>query len=235
MDVIILLMVALTTFSSLRTGFLRQALTLIGLVVGGYAALTHHETLAKPLEAAVGNSTLAAIVAFVLILIAVWVASAALAAMARRALKASGLAWTDNLLGMLVGLLAGLFFTVCFLLLFIRAIGSAFHSPAMMASTTLMVPKQHLSRVAGMDTTLEGLANILVPPMGALVLALLPMQGILAIAVVTAMLAITPLFFIPIPQPVRAAAAHPTETPETVGAKPSVLADMRDGFRFIRG
>lgn len=119
-DVIILLMVALTTFSSLRTGFLRQALTLIGLVVGGYAALTHHETLAKPLETAVGNSTLAAIVAFVLILIAVWVASATLAAMARRALKASGLAWTDNLLGMLVGLLAGLFFTVCFLLLFIR-------------------------------------------------------------------------------------------------------------------
>jgi DHA3 family macrolide efflux protein-like MFS transporter len=122
-----------------------------------------------------------------------------------------------------------------FALMFIRAVGGEFHWPAMLASTTLMVPKQHLSRVAGMDTTLEGLANILVPPMGALVLALLPMQGILAIDVVTAMLAITPLFFIPIPQPVRAAAAHPTKTPETVGAKPSVLADMREGFRFIRG
>jgi uncharacterized membrane protein required for colicin V production len=53
-------------------------------------------------------------------LIAVWVAFAMLAAMARRVLKASGLAWTDNLLGMVVGLLAGSFFTVCFLLLVIR-------------------------------------------------------------------------------------------------------------------
>lgn len=119
-DVIIVLIVAFTAFSSLRTGFLRQALTLIGFVVGGYAALTHRETLAGALKPAIGHSALASIVAFVLILIAVWVASAALAAMARQALKATGLAWTDNFLGMVVGLLAGLFFTVCFLLLFIR-------------------------------------------------------------------------------------------------------------------
>jgi len=120
-------------------------------------------------------------------------------------------------------------------LAFIGATAGEFHWPAMLASTTLMVPEQHLSRVAGMDTTLEGLANILVPPLGALVLVLLPMQSILAIDIVTAMLAIAPLFFIPIPQPVRATVAHPTETPETVGAKPSVLADMREGFRFIWG
>ena len=120
-------------------------------------------------------------------------------------------------------------------LMFIRATAGGFHWPAILATTTLMVPEQHLSRVAGMDTTLEGLANVLVPPMGALVLALLPMQGILVIDVVTAMLAIAPLFFIPIPQPVRADIAHPTETPEKVGAKPSVLTDMREGFRFIQG
>lgn len=121
-------------------------------------------------------------------------------------------------------------------LMFIRATAGGFHWPAILATTTLMVPKQHLSRVAGMDTTLEGLANVLVPPMGALVLALLPMQGILAIDVVTAMLAITPLFFIPIPQPMRADIAHP---PEAVGASgwtasvPLVLADMRKGLRCV--
>jgi membrane protein required for colicin V production len=119
-DVIIVLIVALATFSSLRAGFLRQALTSIGFVVGVYAALSHHQTVAKPFEALVRNHDVATIVAFVLILIAVWVAFAMLAAIARRVLKASGLAWTDNLLGMVVGLLAGSFFTVCFLLLVIR-------------------------------------------------------------------------------------------------------------------
>jgi len=119
-DVIILLIVALATFSSLRTGFLRQALTLIGLVVGIYAALTHHETLGRAFETAIGNPTVATIAAFVLILIVAWWVFAMLATMARGALKAWGLAWTDHFMGALVGLLAGLFFTVCFLLLFIR-------------------------------------------------------------------------------------------------------------------
>ncbi len=119
-DILIVLVIALAAFSSLRTGFLRQALSLIGVVVGIYAALTHHTTVARPFEALTGSAALANIVAFVLILIGVWWAFGMLAALTRNALKAWGLAWTDNLMGMLTGLLAGLFFTVCFLLLFIR-------------------------------------------------------------------------------------------------------------------
>ena len=55
-----------------------------------------------------------------------------------------------------------------YLLMFIRAAGGAFHWPAMQASTTLMVPERHLSRVAGLNQTLNGVANILSPPLGAL-------------------------------------------------------------------
>ena len=33
-----------------------------------------------------------------------------------------------------------------FALLFVRAVGAAFHGPAMLASTTLMVPERHLTR-----------------------------------------------------------------------------------------
>jgi membrane protein required for colicin V production len=119
-DILIILVVALAAFSSLRTGFLRQALSLIGVVVGIYAALSHHTTVARPFEAVTGSTVLANIVAFVLILIGVWWAFGMLAALVRSGLKAWGLAWTDNLMGMVVGLLAGLFFSVCFLLLFIR-------------------------------------------------------------------------------------------------------------------
>lgn len=114
-----------------------------------------------------------------------------------------------------------------FLLLFIRAIGSAFHSPAMMASTTLMVPEKHYSRIAGLNNALWGAMSIVAPPLGALLLEILPLQGILAIDVGTALLAIAPLFFISIPQPER------RQAPQMAVTKPSVLDDLIEGLRFI--
>jgi DHA3 family macrolide efflux protein-like MFS transporter len=114
-----------------------------------------------------------------------------------------------------------------YVLMFVRSTGSGFHWPAMQASTTLMVPKEQLSRIAGLNQTLGGLSNIIAPPLGALLLEILPVQGVLAIDVGTAMLAIAPLFFIDIPQPTRAG------VPE--GARPSVLADFRAGLAFVWG
>ena len=116
-----------------------------------------------------------------------------------------------------------------YLLMLVRAAGGAFHWPAMKASTTLMVPEKHLSRIAGLNQTLFGVANIASPPLGALLLSTLPMQGILAIDVGTAALAIVPLFLIHIPQPERKEMLGATET------RPSVLADMREGLRFVWG
>ena len=37
-----------------------------------------------------------------------------------------------------------------YLLILIRAVGQAFHSPAMLASTSLLVPSAHLDRIAGL-------------------------------------------------------------------------------------
>jgi DHA3 family macrolide efflux protein-like MFS transporter len=123
-----------------------------------------------------------------------------------------------------------------YVLMFLRAVGGAFHWPAMQASTTLMVPQEHLSRVAGLNQTLQGLTNIAVPPMGALLLEVLPMQSILAIDVATAILAIVPLFFIPVPQPERKAAPEAAVGGAQEGAtQPSVLADLREGLRFVWG
>jgi len=113
-------------------------------------------------------------------------------------------------------------------LMFIRAACGAFHLPAMQASTSLMVPEQHLARVAGLNQALPALGTIVAPPMGALLLEVLPLQGILAIDVGTALLAIAPLFFVHVPQPDRAAAAE--------GAtRPSMMADLREALHFLRG
>ncbi|UCC86563.1 MAG: MFS transporter [Anaerolineales bacterium] len=115
-----------------------------------------------------------------------------------------------------------------YLLMFIRAAGAAFHWPAMQASTSLLVPERQLSRVAGLNQTLWGLAGIVAPPLGALLLGLLPMQGILAIDVGTAMLAIGPLVFIAIPNPER---KHGSQA---LDEKASVWADLRQGLRLVR-
>ena len=92
-----------------------------------------------------------------------------------------------------------------FLILFIRALGGGFHWPAMQASTTLMVPEQHLTRIQGLNQTLNGGLNIVSAPLGALLLAVLPMQGVIAVDVATALFAITPLLCLSIPQPQRLA------------------------------
>jgi DHA3 family macrolide efflux protein-like MFS transporter len=113
-------------------------------------------------------------------------------------------------------------------LMFIRATGGAFQWPAMQASTSLMVPEDKLSKVAGLNQALMGLAAILAPPLGALLLEVLPMQSILAIDVVTAALAIALLMPIRIPAPKNGGAGKPMGVSE-------VLGDMREGLRFLSG
>ena len=112
-----------------------------------------------------------------------------------------------------------------YVIMFLRAIGGNFHRPAMTASTSLMVPKEHLTRVQGVNQMLNGGLNIVAAPLGALLLELLPMKGIVAIDVVTALIAILPLFFIQIPQPER--------KPEEIDAKPSIFREMGEGFRYV--
>lgn len=113
-----------------------------------------------------------------------------------------------------------------YVLMFVRAIGGGFHWPAMMASTSLMVPDKHLARVAGINHTVQGAINIVAPPLGALLLGLMPLHAIMAIDVGTALLAIVPLLFLAIPQPQRGAPAARL-TPSTL------WADVRQGFRFL--
>ncbi len=113
-------------------------------------------------------------------------------------------------------------------LLAVRSLGGAFHGPAMTASTSLMVPNKHLARIAGANQTLQGLLSIFAPPLGALLIELFSTQNVLLIDVGTALLAILPLFFIPIPQPARHALQASGEI-----AKTSYLHDLREGFAYV--
>jgi DHA3 family macrolide efflux protein-like MFS transporter len=111
-------------------------------------------------------------------------------------------------------------------LMFIRSLGGAFHQPAFTASTTLMVPKEQLARVQGFNQTLQGGLSIFSAPLGALLLELLPMQGVLAVDVFTAILAVGSILFIAIPQPERKVLAEGEK-------RPSLWQDTRAGFSYV--
>lgn len=125
-----------------------------------------------------------------------------------------------------------------FALLFVRALGGAFHWPAMQASTPLMVPAEQLTRIQGLNQILQGGMSIVAAPLGALLVSVLTMPALLAIDVVTALFAIVPLLFIAVPQPKKADAT--TSATLSAGAtaagaagKTSFWTDMRLGFRYI--
>jgi len=113
-----------------------------------------------------------------------------------------------------------------FVILFIRSLAGAFHTNAMHASTSLMVPVEQLTRIQGLNQLLEGGLNVVAAPLGALLLGMLSMQGILSIDVITALFAILPLFFIQIPQPERNA----VDTEKT-----TVWTDFKAGLRYMLG
>ncbi len=111
-----------------------------------------------------------------------------------------------------------------FAVLFIRSLASTFHGNAMSASTSLMVPVEQLTRIQGLNQLLNGGLNVVAAPLGALLLGMLPMQGILSIDVITALFAILPLAFIHVPQPERNAVD---------AEKTTVWTDFKAGLRYM--
>jgi len=111
-------------------------------------------------------------------------------------------------------------------IMLLRAIGGAFQYPAEQASVALMVPEEHLARIAGLNQASRGIINIIAAPLGALVLELMDVEGALMIDVVTAAIAISIVAFTTIPQQKKLE----KNGKDGLG---TVLSDMRDGFRYL--
>jgi DHA3 family macrolide efflux protein-like MFS transporter len=112
-----------------------------------------------------------------------------------------------------------------YMVMFARAIGGVFHLPAMNASVSLMVPTAELGRVQGMNAALNGSMTIVAPPLGALLIEALPMQAVLMVDILTALLAIGALAVVHVPQPVRSAA------PGAFNARRELL----EALQYMRG
>lgn len=84
--------------------------------------------------------------------------------------------------------------------LFIRSIGTASHSPALSAVTPLLVPEKQLTKCAGYSQSLQSISYILSPAAAAFLYTVWELNVIIAIDVLGAVIACITLAFVRIPK-----------------------------------
>lgn len=113
-----------------------------------------------------------------------------------------------------------------YIALFLRELGGVFHWPSMRSSTSLLVPKDQMARVEGMNQSIRGLINVVGPPLAALLLDASPIHNILLIDIVTAIIAVAPLLFVSIPKPV-------TDAGQKITSARELWNDVKVGFNYL--
>ncbi len=110
------------------------------------------------------------------------------------------------------------------LILFIRSIGTAFHTPALSAATPLLVPEDKLTKCAGYSQAISSISFILSPAAGAFFYAVWSLDKIIAIDIAGALLACITVAFVAIPRPTVS---------ETAVSK-NFMLEMKEGYLELR-
>ena len=109
-----------------------------------------------------------------------------------------------------------------YLILFLRAIGSVFHAPAMQAAMPLLVPPSELVRTGGWSQFLTSGSLMLGPVIGTLLMTRLHIAAVLAIDILGAILAVLTLLAVRLRDP----ESDPSATPH-------LMREFRDGLDEI--
>ena len=136
----------------------------------------------------------------------------------------------DSFVALCSLILGGLFYFdqaelgLIYLLMALRSIGNAFHSPAMQAAIPMLAPESELMRIAGVNQALQSVSSIAGPALGALLITSLNMTVVMLLDVAGAIIACTALAFVAIPDPVR------TEEKR----KPGIWHEMVEGWKEVQ-
>ncbi|MES1242289.1 MAG: MFS transporter [Acidobacteriota bacterium] len=112
-----------------------------------------------------------------------------------------------------------------YLLTAVASVGNALQWPALTATTTLLVPRQHYGRASGLSQMAQAISQIAAPFLGALLLQEVRMRGILILDLATFGFAVATLLLVRLDGPGR--------TPET-GARRSLWQDSTVGWTYVR-
>ncbi len=128
-----------------------------------------------------------------------------------------------------------LFFTAAAL----RSLGNAVHQPAVGAFLPRIVPKEQLTRVNGINGTLQSALMLVSPITAGSLLAVLPMNSIFLIDALTALLAISVLLFFVHEQKkedtgVQTDDTQPDASSPAPAASDGFLSDFKGGLSYIK-
>ncbi len=124
----------------------------------------------------------------------------------------------------IAGLMGGLSTGLILVVLLIRSIGSAFHTPCLQAVTPQIVPSDQLTRCSGYSQALESVSQILSPVIAAVLYHSWSLSGIIFLDVIGALIAVFTLGITMIPE------LHQDEN----RGKVQVLREAKEGFQILR-
>ncbi|HCD46075.1 MAG TPA: MFS transporter [Lachnoclostridium sp.] len=110
------------------------------------------------------------------------------------------------------------------LVLLIRSIGSAFHTPCLQAVTPQIVPEDELTRCSGYSQALESVSQLFSPALAAVLYQSWSLSGIIFLDVIGALIAVFMLVISVIPE---------LNHNENIG-KIHVLREAKEGFKILR-
>ncbi|MSS07344.1 MFS transporter [Clostridium sp. WB02_MRS01] len=110
------------------------------------------------------------------------------------------------------------------LVLLIRSIGSAFHTPCLQAVTPQIVPEDQLTRCSGYSQALESISQLFSPALAAVLYQSWSLSGIIFLDVIGALIAVFMLVISVIPE---------LNHNENIG-KIHVLREAKEGFQILR-
>lgn len=108
--------------------------------------------------------------------------------------------------------------------LLLRSVGSAFHTPCLQAVTPQIVPSDQLTRCSGYSQAVESVSQILSPVIAAVLYSSWSLSGIVFLDVIGALIAVFTLGMAVIPE------LHQEEK----GGKVQVLREAKQGFQILR-
>jgi membrane protein required for colicin V production len=124
LDIVIIIVLAIQTFTGLSQGFIKALLGLVGLIVGIILAGRFYENLGSGPFSFISNPDIANAAAFIVILLAVWAVFSIVATLLTKLVTVVFLGWVNKLAGAVFGLLMGVLFVGSALAVWAKFFGS---------------------------------------------------------------------------------------------------------------
>lgn len=108
--------------------------------------------------------------------------------------------------------------------LFVRSMGTAFHSPALNAATPLLVPEDQLTKCAGYSQTIQAIGSIISPAAAAFLYTVWNLNHIVILDIVGAIIACISVAIITIPNP----------SSNSIDKEENVMQEMKAGYVVLK-